>query len=656
MPPFEPGNILPPKLHDAYSREREVRQRLADPNSQNPSETDNMVDSHVSVEQCQEESVPSTDERVGLPEPCSGPCSRITDDTGIMLPQHLDLKNSPMAAAVVEALANHIGIDLSPEAREAESRRGVAIIVHGAPCSGRTTQATAVGVVYGAPVLQLDTLLIEAISSASSTAGRKARELCIQAMVAKSAESSEPPQPPTTGKKQQPVIKEHSTDIATTIVPAVPFPVETHEDTDYAVHGGTLTPTHLPEDLIVEILTSRIQQEDCCKGLILDCIDSQFTNSQLVSLAVMLRAINNRRHIYFVHLSIELQVIKDRLEELEQLKMVQLREEEEKRREAEKEEELREEKLLNMDEDEYEELTEEQKEEVDAICLQRKRIKREERRRAKEERERLERERREEEERLKELEKSKKKGKKGQQKGGQPPKPQTMQALGGVGLSRPDSVASGINPQTSQVLGGFIATSSGVSVMSSMDSPNTAATPKHRIRRKGSAKTVVTQSLTESEDELSKLEKIYCNYKSGLEAVRVLLEDWDREKGVARPRKPTELDEQKPTPTRRSKAFKQKELEVMLTTAHDVEENREGLGIPYISVNACESVESITTQLLETELPSASDILTELGMGPDGAPIPRSFTFQVCPFPLKRRSHEEVSDVYSFIASSPDDP
>lgn len=662
LPPFQLGEALPHKLHEAYAKEREAsKQKLADSTSQYPSETDDKVDSYLSVEQspASTEVKHLADDRVGLPEqPFDDSCLRITHETGIVLPQNLDLKNSPVAAAVVESLASHIGIDLSPEAREAENRMGVAILIHGPSSSGKTTQAKALGDVYGAAVLQLDTVLIEAISSASTSAGRKAREYCIQAMVAKSVESSEAPPPSNTAggkkkEKEQIIVKEHPPEIPLPPILVTPFEVDPHEDKEYAVLGGSLNPTHVPEDVIAEVLSTRLQEEDCRKGVIIDGIDSQFTISYQMSTAIILRAFSNRKHIYAVHLGMELHVIKDRLEEVEQLKFCKLREENEKKREAERMEELRVENLLHLDEDEYEALSDEQKEEVDAICLQRKKEMREKRRIQKEERERQERERKEEEERLKELEKAKKKGKKGAQKaGGQPPKTLGMQAPGGAGLSRPESVSSGINPQASGVLGGFIATASGVS-MSSMDSPNTAGTPRHRIKRKGSAKNCI---LMESEEEATcKLEKMYSHYKSGLEGFRGFLDDWDRQKG--KPHKVPEVEELKPTPTRKSRALKQhKEQETTVVVAHEVEDSREGVGVPIIEIRASDPVEDITRLILAADLPKPEDILQGLGLGPDGLPIPDSFTFQVCPLPLKRREHEEISDVYSFIISSPDDP
>ncbi len=720
LPPFKPGAILSPKLHEAYAKEKLSRVKLATEASLLPGhETGDKVESFISVEQhtevSEKQSISTTDIRVGVPEiPMDDSWLRVTRDTGIVFPSELDFKKSPTSLAVIETLANHIGIELTPEARDAEKRRGVAIVVHGPPLSGRTTQAEALGVLYGAPVLQIDKVLIKAISSASTPSGRKARECCIQAI--KSQESSEVPLVPPGGKGegggaggggggggkkqlQASGMKDHQKDhgkdnkdhpkdahhpshlpeMPYTPLPFTPFDVEPHEDKEYSVlpGGGSLLPTHLPEDLIVEILTERIQSEDCQRGVILDGIESQFTTNPLITAPVILRAFNNRKHMYFVHLDLDINVIKHRLEEIEQMRILKIREEDEARRKAVRREAERIEELLHMDEDDYEALDPEQRAEIDAICLQHKRMRRKERKKQKEEKERMERERKEEEERLKEMEKSKKKGKNKQiQKLGQPTtgsggstanRPQTMPGPAGISAqpSRPESVSSGagiapgassgVTQQTSQALGGFIATTSGVSVMSSMDSPSTM-TPRHKgskVTRKSSAK---SSTLFEAEEDPAKLDRMYGRYKSIMDALKTLLEDWDRQEGVAKPKKLPESEETKPTPTRKSRAFKQqKELEAA-QAAPAVPESREGLGVPFIEVRAIEGISEITRAILDSDLPTLEEILIGLGMGPDGPPIPESFTFQVCPFPLKRRVQEPPSGVYSFIATSPDDP
>lgn len=46
-----------------------------------------------------------------------------------------ELEITPVSAAI----ARHLGIDLSPEGKAARNRRGIAVIVHGAPMSGNHT-------------------------------------------------------------------------------------------------------------------------------------------------------------------------------------------------------------------------------------------------------------------------------------------------------------------------------------------------------------------------------------------------------------------------------------------------------------------------------------------------------------------------------------
>lgn len=667
LPPFKPGEGLPERLYKAFAKEQETKEQAAREEEAKAKQADpsssNGIDSTVSVEQEQQAGSSGADIQVGVEkDPLGDSCMQITRDTGIVLPKQLDLKNFPLASAMVETLAEYMGIDLSPEACEAENRSGIAFVIHGPVNSGKTTQAKALGSVYEAPVLQLDAVIIDAISSASTAAGRKARELCIQALSAKSVDSETAAAPPPQGtKKVQVIVKEHpvkehppSDAPLAPVFSVVPFTVDPHEDKEYAVPGKTLIPTQLPEDTMVEIFSERLQQQDCCRGIVVDGVESQFSTNPVVSTAVILRAFNNRKHIYFINLSLDLQIIKNRLGEIEQQRLMKIREENKKKREAEKQERDRIESLLDVDEDEYEAFTEEQKAEVDAICLQHKKFMRERRQLANEERERQEREKKEEEERLKDLEKSKKKGKGKQlQKLGQPPPPAPpKQQI----TARPDSVSSGVFPQLSQALSGFVGASSKVSLVSTVDSPTTggAVTPRHKsFKRKTSAK---TSALVESEEDVVKLEKLYGQYKSGMEGVKTLLEDWDRQRGVARPKKSPEPEEApKPTPTRKSRGFKQKDLDVPIVTP-EVEDSREGVGVPFIDVHAGKSIAEISELILSAELPTPGDILLGMGIGPNGPPIPGSFSFQICPLSLKRRSQDPPSDVYSFIISSPEDP
>lgn len=79
-----------------------------------------------------------------------------------------------------------MGIDLSIEGRAARNRRGVAIIIHGPPLSGKTRAASILSKYYECAVLSIDNIIIDALSNNKSSAALKARQLCAEA--AKNAE------------------------------------------------------------------------------------------------------------------------------------------------------------------------------------------------------------------------------------------------------------------------------------------------------------------------------------------------------------------------------------------------------------------------------------------------------------------------------------
>ena len=577
-----------------------------------------------------------------------------------------DIEVSPATAAI----ARYIGIDISPEAAEAEKKRGVAIIVHGPPSSGRTTQAKSLGEAYCAPVLVLDDIITAAISSASTPAGCKAREYCIKEAENKSNELAEATSNLSAISKKQinakEKEKEKEPEVPTLPEPATPFCVQTLEGTQYAVPEGTLMPTVLPEDLVLEILTDRLQHTDCYKGVIFDGVESYFTSSTLVSTALLLRSFCNRVHIYFVNLQIECDDIQERLKAIEEEKERQALELKQLLEEKEEEEKKKIEKLLQMDEDEYEALSVEKQRKIDQIRLQRKRETREQRKREKEEEELKEREHQEEEMRRLEEEKLKKKGRKdlSKQRPSNVVKPPAVSALlqhaaaGMAAQSRPGSSFSGSVPGQ-QSLGGVAMTASGASMMSGTESPG--GTPKKKMLKKIPTRASAIMEDWYEGDAATPLEKKYRYYSNMFDGLKSVLEDWDRQKGVVRPKKQPEPEEQthKTTPSRRGKGGKHKDgpSNDQRSATPVVEESREGLGVPLINIQADNSSEKVFENMFESGLPSSLSILQGLGLDPNGPPIPKPVTFQVYPLPLKRRNLDHVpQDRFCFVAASPDDP
>ena len=78
-----------------------------------------------------------------------------------------ELEITPISAAI----ARHLGIDLSAEGKAARNRRGIAIIVHGAPLSGKSATAASIAKKYNIALLNVDDIIKEAITNGTSSAG-----------------------------------------------------------------------------------------------------------------------------------------------------------------------------------------------------------------------------------------------------------------------------------------------------------------------------------------------------------------------------------------------------------------------------------------------------------------------------------------------------
>ena len=85
-----------------------------------------------------------------------------------------ELEITPVSAAI----ANYLGIDLSAEGRAARNRRGISIVVHGAPCSGKTATAVTLAKIYSAALLTMYNVVTEAIQQGTTTAGKTTIHIC----------------------------------------------------------------------------------------------------------------------------------------------------------------------------------------------------------------------------------------------------------------------------------------------------------------------------------------------------------------------------------------------------------------------------------------------------------------------------------------------
>ncbi|MEQ2233540.1 hypothetical protein ILYODFUR_022911 [Ilyodon furcidens] len=319
------------------------------------------------------------------------------------------------------AIARHMELNLSPEGLTAQNHRGIAIIVYGAPLTDKSSMAAALACYYGAACLSIDAVVTDAIQNGTSPASLSARQLYHAAVAdyeqKKAAEAAKAIEEKTQSKPAAPP-ESSDPDLIPAFLNTVDVPADqsenccnnnpstahqTSENTakDFCVGGNATTISFFPpEHLLVEILIERFQLSDCQSGIVINGLESVYSQSQPSTLQVVLKAFSNRKHIYVLNLSDTYDALKERDR--------QQREAEEalQKEIAEREERWQ----WNLDQETFDALPDEDKEKITQRHLEAFRQKKQ---RALEQKAKEEEERRQQEEnhRLKEKELKKKKKK-----------------------------------------------------------------------------------------------------------------------------------------------------------------------------------------------------------------------------------------------------
>ncbi|ESO91099.1 hypothetical protein LOTGIDRAFT_122343, partial [Lottia gigantea] len=732
LPPRDTNEKLPTELLQYYDDqmkrlEEEERQRLEAEEAENKSEQvteDGTVDNDTAPGALESgpaivTTVPSRDGTPRQPVPQPPPQDEHEEEASSNTSVG-ELEITPVSASI----ARHLGIDLTPEGKAARNRRGIAIIIHGAPMAGKTSAAVTLAKHYETAILTVDGVVSDAISNGNTQAGRQARELCAEAARKKAeeirgseleeAERKNAGAAPgaligaapsvISGRKTSTVtelkakhaslagtkttagaVNTSSVDGATgsqvreivistmAVVPSsspppLVGPIARRLSVSVSTGGeeGFMSCV-LPEDLLTEILAERLQLNDCHRGVVFDGLDTLFSQNYQSTANAILKALNNRRFIFFLTLKLDYNVLKEQerkdLEEKEC--QAKIAEENERRR------------LEEMSEEEYDALSEEEKAVVDQkrLAVKKERLKKE--LEEKLEREKREREAREEEQRRLEEEAKNKKGKKGKP-GDSKDKDKKGQPAGGRTGAAPsvDRVGQksqlGPRPHDSDHIA--------VKTASNADRPESHQTEK--------SDTVLDEAK-------------FKNFEHSQKDLNDLLENWDRTTlQIRRPPTPSEKSDedggQHPPSGKKGKGKdkhekekekerekeRQKQLEkeaaekaareaAIAAGEIDVKEGEtveteinepkpdDGIGIPHILLDCSTKDIQPGEKALELgKLPSLDEVLDGLGLGNHGPPIPPPASFSVIPYPVKRKPPPvaEFGGQFLFIASSPDDP
>ncbi|XP_044902281.1 hydrocephalus-inducing protein homolog isoform X9 [Felis catus] len=426
LPPRVPGEKLPPEVYEYFkemkrSKEEQMKAKfpesLAQENeeedmpsseqgtsgstkrtslSQGISVTSNPEERHIPT--VESKTYPDEEEDEESLEKIMFQTDKIQSVDSHSMEEVGEVENNPVS----KAIARHLGIDISAEGRMAKNRKGIAIIIHGTPLSGKSATAVSMARYYNAACLNIDSIVLEAISDGSNIPGIRARELCIRAAIEQSMkEGEESAQEAASGQTAvgqthlssetlgkftsestlSPEMKSAKTMRGSMIIakskaeshgsgsqkqhhqhasetpqisssPLPSGPAQRRLSVSPSIGGETgLVSCVLPEDLFTQILADRIQLSDCFRGVVFDSVETLFARNPAMALLCLLKAIGNREHIYVINMAQDYTVMKAQ----EKAKKEQ---EESKRREALQKEK---ERLQNMDEEEYDAMTEEEK-------------------------------------------------------------------------------------------------------------------------------------------------------------------------------------------------------------------------------------------------------------------------------------------------------
>ncbi|XP_025031662.1 hydrocephalus-inducing protein-like, partial [Python bivittatus] len=618
----------------------------------------------------------------------------------------------------------------------------------------KTSAAVVLAKHYSAACLSIDSVILEAISDGSSSAGLRARELCIraaleqaqrenedggtegppaltlgnrlstEALAKHTSEGSQHSSESKTGplstvsrgyrgsmaaakgkpeshlsQKQQQQQQQHQqqqqqqqpdqpgSQVPSSPIPSAPIQRRLSVSASGAGDYGLMSCV-LPDELLVEILSERMQLSDCYRGMVFDGLETMFARNVISALLCLLKAINNRRYIYFVNLFQDFAAMKAREKSKQE-------EEEWEQQEAIAREKAR---LQEMDEEEYDALTEEQKIQFDGELLQalRERKRRELEKLA---RELEEKKHQQELERLREEEEMKKKSKRYKRDGGKEKEEAAGKKAQQGGKQNPTISAYKSDGRLNE----------GIERKSSAkERPDGSVNDKEEKKKKsrmalqnGQPGVVLlpAQEEEEAEKDMSESEKSLAQrfklYEATQKEIVQILAFWDRVQLVqlqppGSEDKQEEAEDQRQAPSGRKgrkdrererqerlekeraekeRLEKEKAERERLERLKAIEDSRiaglegeggEGaekdIGIPSLEIHVLSSEDSSGKRILESgKLPNVIQILNGLGLGPSGPPIPPTAFFSVIPYPEKRPAQVASESLKHFTFIIPEE-
>ncbi|XP_029109509.1 hydrocephalus-inducing protein homolog isoform X1 [Scleropages formosus] len=719
LPPRAPGETLPPELLDYYKKQSAQEQEdlhVAEMKSLKERETLEAEEKAIASLQAEVMAQPlplgsqSEDDRKETKGQSSSGEDQAEDqdDSGGTISVG-ELEIDPVARAI----ARYMGTDLLPGGQAVQNRKGIAIIVHGAPLSGKTETSVTLAKYYGAACLNIDAVVLEAVTSGESTAALRAKELCAKATLEHSQRRLEE----AAQDAPEMTVPLGTADDALGVDVLVRDSAE-GDETQPAMASQGLPPGQvpkqlsgsstgdlglvscvLPEELLVDILTDRLQLSDCHCGVVIDGLDTVYSHSPAKALQAVLKAFNNRCFIYVINLV-------QTFEAFQAKEKAQREAEENQQREIEEMERMR---LQEMDEEEYDALPEEEKKRFALKHLEDLKKHKEQERM---EREQEERRCQEEQERLREEEDVKKKNKKVRKEPQKEDAPGKKSQLGGKQSATALKSESKLDLPLKEVKKMPFSADSKEPKESLEEG---AREPEDGNKRKpkegkGAGQEELLMSSEDPDRELGQcsesaklLQARFQEYEQNQALVRHIVEYWNRTQGqLLQALLPEELllegedttpavpERQVPSGKRAKKEREKEKVEKererlekekfrmdstdpklapltgsteLTVTGGDALEGAEKEAlpekVPYLLLPVSGRDHSSGTEILQTgKLPTVEEVLDELGLGPKGPPIPPPTIFSVVPYPQKRPvlSDQQLTGCFTFMVPAAEEP
>ncbi|KAI9356512.1 hypothetical protein DFJ73DRAFT_958267 [Zopfochytrium polystomum] len=170
------------------------------------------------------------------------------------------------------------------------------VVIHGPPYAGRTTQARNIEKTFGHAYIRLDDLfeasplseILSSVQAPPDTASSKKETPKVER-----SELSVDDKPE----------KERSMSVAGRRTSALPN--DEHFD-----HGDDHR--SIPEEALIDLIKTRLHKEDCCRGIVIDGLDSKYTASPLITMKLFLRAFGEKKKVLFFHLILDPSHIRER--------------------------------------------------------------------------------------------------------------------------------------------------------------------------------------------------------------------------------------------------------------------------------------------------------------------------------------------------------